>query len=109
MGFYERPSNREALRGTILEKAGKIIDVGAGTGYLLSRLVKVTRENQEIAAVDLSGQMLKNSENYLKQHDQLTPRLIFVKADCRNLPWADETFDLYVSSYLFDLLPEQEL
>jgi ubiquinone/menaquinone biosynthesis C-methylase UbiE len=25
------------------------------------------------------------------------------------LPWKEDTFDLYVSSYLFDLLPEAEL
>ena len=109
MGFYERASNREALRGPMLEQARKIIDVGAGTGYLLSRLVKATREGQEIVAVDLSRQMLQNSEAYLSRHKQLTPRISFEQADCRTLPWADNTFDLYVSSYLFDLLPEPEL
>jgi len=30
MGFYGRVSNREALRGPMLERSGKIIDVGAG-------------------------------------------------------------------------------
>jgi ubiquinone/menaquinone biosynthesis C-methylase UbiE len=109
MGFYERVSNREALRGPMLEQSRKIVDVGAGTGYLLSRLVKATRENQEIVAVDLSRQMLKNSESYLSRHNQLTPRISFEQTDCRTLPWEENTFDLYVSSYLFDLLPEPEL
>ena len=109
MGFYERESNREALHGPILEQARKIVDVGAGTGYLLSRLVKATQEGQEIIAVDLSTQMLGNSEAYLSRHNQLTPRTSFRQADCRKLPWEDNTFDLYVSSYLFDLLPEFEL
>ena len=109
MGFYERVSNREALRGPMLEQSGKIIDVGAGTGYLLSRLVRATREDQEIVAVDLSQQMLQNSQSYLSKHGLLTQRTSFEQADCRTLPWADSTFDLYVSSYLFDLLPEAEL
>jgi ubiquinone/menaquinone biosynthesis C-methylase UbiE len=109
MGFYERASNREALRGPMLEQARRIVDVGAGTGYLLSRLVKATREDQEIVAVDLSRQMLQNSESYLSRHNQLTPRTSFKQADCRTLPWEDNTFDLYVSSYLFDLLPDTEL
>jgi ubiquinone/menaquinone biosynthesis C-methylase UbiE len=109
MGFYERESNREALRGPMLERARKIVDVGAGTGYLLSRLVKATREGQEIFAVDLSRQMLHNSESYLSKHHQLSTRTSFRQADCRTLPWQDNTFDLYVSSYLFDLLPETEL
>jgi ubiquinone/menaquinone biosynthesis C-methylase UbiE len=109
MGFYERISNREALRGPVLESSKKIIDVGAGTGYLLSRLVKATREGQQIVAVDLSQQMLKNSRSYLEKHEQLSPRISFEQSDCRKLPWDDDTFDLYVSSYLFDLLPEDEL
>ncbi|MDH3986335.1 MAG: class I SAM-dependent methyltransferase, partial [Gammaproteobacteria bacterium] len=46
---------------------------------------------------------------YLSRHHQLTPRTSFRQADCRTLPWEDNTFDLYVSSYLFDLLPETEL
>ena len=109
MGFYERPSNREALRGPVIERARKIIDVGVGTGYLLSQLVSVTNEKQEIIAVDLSKQMLKNSKHYLQKNKLLTSRIHFEKANCLNLPWQENTFDLYVSSYLFDLLPEKEL
>jgi ubiquinone/menaquinone biosynthesis C-methylase UbiE len=109
MGFYERPSNRKALRGPVIERARKIIDVGVGTGYLLSQLISVTNEKQEIIAVDLSRQMLKSSQHYLQKKNLLTGRIHFAKANCLNLPWQDNTFDLYVSSYLFDLLPEKEL
>lgn len=109
MGFYERPSNRDALSGPVMERARKIIDVGVGTGYLLSQLVAMTNENQEILAVDLSQQMLNNAQSYLDKKKLLTKRISFEKANCLNLPWPDNTFDLYVSSYLFDLLPEIEL
>ncbi|MEJ1298216.1 MAG: class I SAM-dependent methyltransferase [Candidatus Sedimenticola sp. (ex Thyasira tokunagai)] len=109
MGFYERPSNREALQGPVIERAREILDVGTGTGYLLGRLVKVTGEKQHITAVDLSEQMLKNSQTYLAKHKLLAPRLEFKKADCMLLPWPDNTFHVYLSSYLLDLLPEAEL
>lgn len=109
MGFYERPSDREALHGQTLERFRRIIEVGAGTGYLLSQLVRGTTEAQQITAVDLSEQMLRTEQAYLAEHGQLTGRLEFKQADCTSLPWPDSTFDLYVSSYLFDLLPEAEL
>lgn len=109
MGFYERPSNRDAMRGPVMERARKIIDVGVGTGYLLSQLVAATNENQEIIAVDLSQQMLKNAQSYLEKKKLLAARICFEKANCLSMPWPDNTFDLYVSSYLFDLLPETEL
>lgn len=109
MGYYERPSNRDALHGPVMERARKIIDVGVGTGFLLSQLVEVTNEKQEIIAVDLSQQMLRNSQHFLKKKKLLAERIYFEKATCLELPWPDNTFDLYVSSYLFDLLPEIEL
>lgn len=109
MGFYERPSNRRALRGPVIDKAGKIIDVGVGTGYLLSKLIGMTNEAQEVTAVDLSQQMLKNAQSYLERNNQLTERVSIKKANCQDLPWPDDYFDLYVSSYLFDLLPGVEL
>lgn len=109
MGFYERPSNRQALKGPVMEKARQIIDVGVGTGYLLSRLLKMTNRAQHITAVDLSPQMLTNARHYIKKHKQLTDRIDFYQADCQKTPWPDNYFDLYVSSYLFDLLPEVEV
>ena len=109
MGFYERPSNREALKGPILERTRKIVDAGVGTGYLLSQLIKVTDKDQEIIAVDLSEQMLMNSQRYLEKKKLLDPRVSFEQADSQSMPWPDNTFDLYISSYLFDLLPEEEL
>jgi len=109
MGFYERPSNREALKGPMLQRSREIVDVGVGTGYLLSQLVEATGESQRITAVDLSRQMLHNAQGYLEKQHQLSPRVTFEQADCTAMPWPENTFDLYVSSYLFDLLPEAEL
>ena len=109
MGFYERPSNRRALDGPVMERARQIIDVGIGTGYLLSQLLKNTNEDQHITAVDLSPQMLTNAQSYLKKKNQLTDRIGFYQANCQEMPWDDNFFDLYVSSYLFDLLPEDEV
>ncbi|SDO87584.1 class I SAM-dependent methyltransferase [Desulforhopalus singaporensis] len=109
MGFYERPSNRCALRGPILSTAQKIIEVGVGTGYLLGRLIAATTPQQEITAVDLSQQMLDTAQAYLARKKLLSRRVLFRNGDCQDLPWPDNTFDLFVSSYLLDLLPENEI
>ncbi|MGA9933022.1 MAG: class I SAM-dependent methyltransferase, partial [Terriglobales bacterium] len=39
----------------------------------------------------------------------VSSNLFFVRSDCRRLPYADGTFDLYVSSYLLDLLNDEEI
>jgi len=109
MGFYERWSNLAALSGPVLERVHRILDAGVGTGYLLSQLVRKTKEEQSVTAIDLSTQMLENARSYLTKHCLLSTRVKFKQCDCMKLPYHDEAFDLYVSSYLLDLLNEEEL
>jgi len=109
MGFHERWSNRAALRGPVLERTSNLLEAGVGTGYFLSQLVKRAKNAKTISAVDLSPQMITAAKNYLLKKNLLAPSLLFVQSDCRRLPYADGTFDLYVSSYLFDLLNDEEI
>jgi len=109
MGFYERWSNRSALYGPVLERVHHILDAGVGTGFLLSQLVRKTSAEQSVTAIDLSTQMLENAKTYLAKHSLLSTRVNFEKCDCMKLPHPDKVFDLYVSSYLFDLLNEEEI
>jgi len=109
MGFHERWSNRAALRGPVLERTTNIVEAGVGTGYFLAQLVKRAKNSRTISAVDLSPQMITAAKSYLTKKNLLSSALLFVRSDCRHLPYADGTFDLYVSSYLFDLLNEEEI
>jgi ubiquinone/menaquinone biosynthesis C-methylase UbiE len=109
MGFYERWSNRAALHGPVLERFHRVLDAGVGTGYLLSQIVMNTKEEQKITAIDLSTLMLENAKAYLAKHGLLSSRVNFERSDCMNLHCTDESFDLYISSYLFDLLNEEEI
>ena len=93
----------------MLQRVERILDVGSGTEHLLGQIVARTRKTQTVIAVDIAPQMLRNSRVYLEKHGLLSPRVIFERADCMNLPHPGEAFDRYVSSYLFDLLTESEL
>jgi ubiquinone/menaquinone biosynthesis C-methylase UbiE len=53
--------------------------------------------------------MIGDARNYLLKKNLLSPSVCFVRSDCRGLPYPDECFDLYVSSYLFDLLNDEEI
>lgn len=109
MGFHERWSNRAALRGPVLEGTKNVLEAGVGTGYLLSQLVKQAKNATTISAVDLSPQMITAARNYIRRKNLLSQVLTFVRSDCRRLPYPDGIVDLYVSSYLFDLLSEEEI
>jgi len=109
MGFHERWSNRAALRGPVLERTTNVLEAGVGTGYFLAQLVKRAKNAKTISAVDLSPQMIAAAKNYLLKKNLLSSSPFFVRSDCRHLPYGDGTFDLYVSTYLFDLLNDEEI
>jgi ubiquinone/menaquinone biosynthesis C-methylase UbiE len=109
MGFHERWSNRAALHGAVLERITKVLEAGVGTGYFLAQLVRKAKNARSIRAVDLSPQMIANARDYLLKKNLLSSSVSFVRSDCRHLPYPDRCFDLYVSSYLFDLLNDEEI
>jgi ubiquinone/menaquinone biosynthesis C-methylase UbiE len=109
MGFHERWSNRAALRGPVLDGTTNLIEVGVGTGYFLAQVVAKAKNARTITAIDLSPQMIAAAKNYLRLKNLLSSSLLLVRGDCKHLPYADGTFDLYVSSYLLDLLNDAEI
>jgi ubiquinone/menaquinone biosynthesis C-methylase UbiE len=109
MGFHERWSNRAALAGPILESTASVIEAGVGTGYFLRRLITKAKNAKVINAVDLSPQMISAAKEYLLKKSLLSSAVSFVRTDCRRLPYRDASFELYVSSYLFDLLNDEEI
>jgi SAM-dependent methyltransferase len=68
--------------------AGRILDIGCGTGYL-TRLLRGT-----VVAVDASAEMLELARARV-------PNSTFVQAEVPPLPFADDSFDLAFSSNLY--------
>lgn len=70
----------------------KIIDLCCGTGDI-AIFLKEQNPNVDITAVDFSDEMLKIAQSKSKNN------IKFVKADCTNLPFEDEIFDLCTISF----------
>jgi ubiquinone/menaquinone biosynthesis C-methylase UbiE len=60
-------------------------------------------------AADASPSMLAYSRERLARAGIPPERVRFLRCDAGSLPFAAASFDLYASSFLFDLLPEPEL
>lgn len=78
----------------------KILDLGAGTGYVSQVLCQLSNENFEITGVDLSEQMI----NLAKQKNK-NKRVNFIVNDNNNLPFRDNCFDIVTNKLTtqFDL------
>lgn len=78
-------------------KRGKILNLGTGpTPYLNMALIK----NNTVTATDFSKEMLDAAKNAFTHKN-----LEYKKADSRNLPFADESFDSIIS--INSIIPEK--
>jgi len=93
-GAVERPMLAEL--GTILAPGLRVLDAGCGTGTL-SRRMTAMEPAVALTLLDLSPAMLRHTA------DIHAPR---VQASVGNLPFADGSFDVVVSSWVIETVPD---
>jgi ubiquinone/menaquinone biosynthesis C-methylase UbiE len=99
---------RRILLKPLKQKVGsgdklKFLEVACGTGRM-SRFMRLTFPNAKIVATDVSNPYLKVAR---KKLEDLT-RVDFLQADAAQLPFLDESFDVFYSVFLFHEQPPAE-
>jgi ubiquinone/menaquinone biosynthesis C-methylase UbiE len=79
---------------TVAPNGGHVLDVGTGPGVLLVELA-TRRPDLRLTGVDLSADMITAATHNL---ERFGGRAVAVAGDVTSLPWADNSFDLIVSS-----------
>jgi ubiquinone/menaquinone biosynthesis C-methylase UbiE len=88
-----------------LPAGARVLDAGCGTGLLTLALLRVLRRPAEITAVDLSGRSLQTARRAVRKLRAAPHKVTFVQANALSLPFADESFDLLVTSGVLEYLP----
>lgn len=78
----------------------RILDVGCGTGRTLHQIAR-THPGTQLHGVDLSPAYIRTARRRLAD----VPELTLAVENGEALPWADATFDVVTSTYLFHELP----
>ncbi len=92
-----------------LSSGARILDAGCGTGLLTLSLMKVLKRDARITAVDLSASSLLKARRASHQTEtKLKHRVGFSQANILSLPFADETFELVVTSGALEYVPLRE-
>jgi len=83
-----------------------VLEVATGTGAQLVQLASRNARGRTIG-VELSDGMLAKTRRRLAREG--LDGVDVLQADARELPFAGESFDLIVNSYMLDLLPRDEI
>lgn len=101
---FEAEHHAEALRLANVQDGQRVLDVACGTGRATVGLAKAVGSNGMVDALDLSEAMLDQARAKLNTLG-LSDRVHFRRGNARELPYADQTFDLVYNGYMFDLIP----
>jgi ubiquinone/menaquinone biosynthesis C-methylase UbiE len=81
---------------------GRVLDVGCGTGYLLRTLAGRYPDAQRLCGIDAAPQMIAAASAF-----DSDDRMAFTVGVAEELGYADDTFDLIVSTTSFDHWDDQ--
>jgi ubiquinone/menaquinone biosynthesis C-methylase UbiE len=92
-----------------LAAGARVLDAGCGTGLLTLAFLRVLERPADIASIDLSLRSLQTARRAAKKLPQKSRRRVaFAQSNALTLPFADETFDLVLTSGVLEYLPLRE-
>jgi arsenite methyltransferase len=106
---YQTPDvvgQRAATLNVLALQAGEqVVDIGSGPGLLAAEMAAQVGPAGRVVGLDLSDSMLALSRQ--RRSDLATNRCLrFLKADAARLPFADGTFDVAVSTQVYEYVPD---
>ena len=98
--LLEIPTGIRKARERLISMAkGRVLELGVGTGLNLP----LYRGVEEVVGVDISEKMLEKAKR-----KKVKVRAKLIRADARNIPFPDESFDTVVSTFFLCVVPDKE-
>jgi ubiquinone/menaquinone biosynthesis C-methylase UbiE len=91
-----------------LPAQARVLDAGCGTGLLTLALLKVLDQPLRITAIDLSSSSLTTARRAVAENSGRTQSVRFAQANLLRLPFADDSFDLIMTSGVLEYVPLSE-
>ena len=85
-----------ARRATEMTDSGGAVDLGCGPGYLAVEMAR-RAPGLQVTGIDLSDEMISEAESFAGRHD-MAQAVSFRKGDVQQIPFADGSVDLVVST-----------
>jgi ubiquinone/menaquinone biosynthesis C-methylase UbiE len=106
--FYEGPAIRDLLAHGAFERAHAVFELGCGTGWFAKDLLsRYLPESATYMGFDLSSTMVTLARNRLAKFGKRAE--VRLTDGSLKLPLPDWQFDRFVSNYVLDLLPPEDI
>lgn len=83
----------------------RVLDAGCGTGTLTLALLRTLRVPVKLTALDLSASSMATAKKYVNKSNHREQKVHFAQGNILSLPFADESFDLIVTSGVLEYVP----
>ena len=103
-GFFENPAIKEMVAHAAFDSAHWVFEFGCGTGALASRLLQHhLPADARYVGFDISATMVSLAQKRLKPWTERTR--VYLSDGSPRIPERDHSFDRFISTYVFDILP----
>jgi ubiquinone/menaquinone biosynthesis C-methylase UbiE len=86
----------------------RVLDAGCGTGTLTLAMLRKLRVPVKLTALDLSASSMATAQKYVNKNNPRDQKVHFAQGNILSLPFADESFDLIVTSGVLEYVPLDE-
>ncbi len=86
----------------------RILDAGCGTGTLTLALLRTLKVPVKLTALDLSASSMATARKYTQKNNPDRQSVRFAQGNVLALPFADDAFDLVVTSGVLEYVPLDE-
>lgn len=103
--LMESKARQRCLEVADIKNGEAVLEVAVGTGILFEKVLKLnpTGKNE---GIDLTEQMLSRAR--ARAHKSGVSSYVLKIGDAYNLQYPDNSFDLLLNNYMFDLIPEKD-
>lgn len=87
-----------------IDKETKILEIGTSTGFTALEISRLT--GSDIKSIDINDISLQEARK--RAEEEKLKNIEFIKADAKNLPFKDNSFDLVFCGNLFSIIDEKD-
>ncbi len=100
---FESKARQAGLAAANIQPTESVLEVAVGPGLAFVEILKRVDKATPVYGVDLSPRMLDQTARVVRRAGYRNVDLR--EADARQLPFADNTFDVLLNNYMLDLIP----